>query len=284
MLGGDVFRTFSDEYKTVLATDIDTNEDWLEYLDVRDNNACSKLVKDFQPDLILHLAALTDLEYCETEKDDAWSTNALGSQYMADLALQNDSTIAYISTAGIFDGKKDEYSEADLPNPINQYGKSKYHGEKYIISNCPKHFVFRAGWMMGGGPKKDKKFINKIISKIRAGETELFIVDDKSGTPTYTKDFAVGMASTIRSGSYGLFNQVCSGSTSRYEVTVAMLEFLGLTEQVIITKVGSDYFKETYFATRPRSEILINAHLDELDLNSMRHWKVCLKEYLKEFE
>jgi len=76
MLGGDVYRTFSDAFDAVLATDIDTNEEWLDYLDVRDLAACEKLCASYNPDLILHLAALTDLEYCENEKDDAWSTNA----------------------------------------------------------------------------------------------------------------------------------------------------------------------------------------------------------------
>ena len=74
MLGADVYRTFSEEYGSVLATDIDQNEEWLEYLDVRDAEACNNLCESYKPDLILHLAALTDLEYCENEKDDAWST------------------------------------------------------------------------------------------------------------------------------------------------------------------------------------------------------------------
>jgi len=284
MLGGDVYRTFSKEFNTVLATDIDTNEEWIDHLDVRDMAACTKLCASYKPDLILHLAALTDLEYCENNKDNAWSTNALGTQYMADLALKYDAPLAYISTAGIFDGEKESYTEADTPRPINQYGKSKYYGEQYLIDNVPQHFVFRAGWMMGGGPKKDKKFISKIFSQIADGKKELFIVDDKSGTPTYTKDFAKGMLSTIQSGSNGLFNQVCTGSTDRFEVAEALLEVLDLSNQITLTRVSSDYFKESYFANRPESEILINAHLNKLGLNKMRDWKICLEEYLVEFK
>lgn len=85
-----------------------------------------------------------------------------------------NAAVVYISTAGIFDGKKEFYDDFDIPNPINVYGKSKYHGEVITPKLAEKHFVFRAGWMMGGGPRKDKKFINKIFKQLQSGKKELF--------------------------------------------------------------------------------------------------------------
>ena len=94
--------------------------------------------------------------------------------------------LLYISTAGIFDGAQETYDDWDQPNPLGQYARSKYMGEKFVPENCRQHLVCRAGWMMGGGPAKDKKFIQKLMKQLKEGASELFIVDDKLGTPTYT--------------------------------------------------------------------------------------------------
>ena len=278
MLGQDVYRSFKESYEHIVASDIDLNEPWLEYLDVRNSTECRLWVESVNPDIIVNLAAHTDLEYCEKNKEDAWNTNALGAENLAVLAKEFEATYVYISTAGVFDGKQESYVDDDLPVPINEYARSKYHGEVFVKENNMEYFIFRAGWMMGG-VEKDKKFVKKILDQLISGSTELFVVDDKLGTPTYTADFAAGMIKVIESGKYGLYNQVCSGSGSRFDVAVRMIEYLGLTDKIKITKVDSEYFKEEYFAPRPHSEILINQKLKELGLNFMRDWDVCLKEY-----
>ena len=135
---------------------------------------------------MINLAALTDLEHCELNARDAWLTNALGAENAATIARQLDIPVIQISTAGIVDGAQDLYNDFELPNPLGIYAKSKYYGELVVQRLNPKHFVFRAGWMMGGGPEKDKKFVNKIFKQIVAGSTELKVVGDKLGTPTYT--------------------------------------------------------------------------------------------------
>ena len=98
--------------------------------------------------------------------------------------------IIYISTAGIFDGKKDLYDDWDEPNPLGHYARSKYNGELYVEKNSNQYLILRAGWMMGGGPNKDKKFVNKIYKQIIEKKKILNVVNDKLGTPTYTVDFA----------------------------------------------------------------------------------------------
>lgn len=267
----------------VLATDIDLNETWLSPLDVREISEVKKVFGEFKPSLVLHLAALTDLEYCEKEQEDAWLTNALGTENVALLAREYDATMVYISTAGIFGGEKEYYTDFDTPNPLSYYAKSKYHGEQFVERFVPKYYVFRAGWMMGGGTAKDKKFINKIYKQIKDGKKKLHVVDDKLGTPTYTNDFSSSILKVVDIGLYGLYNQVCNGSASRYDVAKKLVELLKLENEIEVEKVDSDYFKEEYFAPRPPSEKLLNTKLNKRSINFMRDWEECLQDYVKEF-
>lgn len=283
MLGRAMYSVFSSAYENVRATDIDLNIDWLSHLDVREYSQCEKAFDEYQPDIVLHLAALTDLEYCEQNEENSWLTNALGTENVGLLASQRDVTMVYISTAGIMDGAIDVYTDFDEPNPLSHYAKSKYYGEIYVKTRVAKSFVFRPGWMMGGGPNKDKKFINKIYQQIISGKKELFVVDDKLGTPTYTLDFANSICKVIDTKLYGLYNQVCGGACSRYDVAVELVKLLGLTDSIEVAKVDSDHFKADYFAPRPPSEKLVNTKLNARGINYMRDWKVCLEEYAQEY-
>jgi dTDP-4-dehydrorhamnose reductase len=277
MLGEAVYRQFSGSCK-VLATDIDLNEPWLEYADVRDLDGMLKIVRRFNPDLIINLAALTDLEYCEKNPEHAWMTNALGAENMALISQLLDVPHVYISTAGIFDGQQEFYSDFDQPNPLSVYGKTKYYGERIVEKMLNRYYIFRAGWMMGGC-EKDKKFISKIFKQIIAGKNKLAVVNDKLGTPTYTHDFAGNMYKIVELGYYGLYNMTCKGSCSRYDVAMEFLSAIELKDKVIVEVVDSDYFKKEYFAPRPYSEKLISWKLDAREVNYMRDWKQCLKEY-----
>ena len=282
MLGDAVYAHFA-PMAAVHATDIDVNEPWLRYGDVRDYAAMAAQIAELRPHVIINLAAMTDLEECERETDRAWATNALGAENLGLLAVKHDATYVYVSTAGIFGGEKDVYTDYDTPNPLGAYAKSKYYGERYVRQSVPKHFVIRAGWMMGGGPRKDKKFVNKIYRQLAAGKRTLHVVDDKLGTPTYTVDFARGIHRLLESELYGLYNQVCGGGGSRYDVAVELVQRFGLDRTVTVEKVSSDFFAREYFAPRPASEQLVNAKLDARDLNVMRDWRVCLAEYAGRF-
>jgi dTDP-4-dehydrorhamnose reductase len=277
---GDAFYNFLNNKCNVKATDIDINTEWLEYLDVRDFEEYKKMIKAFKPEIILHLAALTDLEYCEKNIENTYLTNTTSVENAVILANSIDATLVYISTAGIFDGKKDEYDDWDLPNPINVYGRSKYMGEIYVEKNMDKYFVFRAGWMMGSGPKKDKKFIQKIMQQIKEGKKQLSVVDDKLGTPTYTYDFAKNVISMLETDLYGIYNLVCDQDCSRFDVAEEILKILELEKEINIEKVNSDYFAEEYFAPRPASEKLVCSKLRLRQNYLMNDWKLSLKEYL----
>ncbi len=282
MLGVAVHRTLSAAAQ-VRATDIDVNEPWLTYADVRDFEAISRSIREYEPHAIVNLAAMTDMEQCERDADNAWLTNALGAENIALVAGALDVPLVYISTAGIFGGEKEFFNDFDTPNPLSVYAKSKYAGELFVKQQLRRHYVVRAGWMMGGGPRKDKKFVNKIYKQIAAGRRELAVVDDKLGTPTFTEDFARGVLGLLRSDLYGTYNQVCPGSCSRYDVARRFVELLGLSGEVGVRKVSSDYFQGEYFAPRPASEKLVNMKLAARGLLVMRDWETCLAEYAEEF-
>jgi dTDP-4-dehydrorhamnose reductase len=283
MLGRAVYAEFARDCQ-VKATDIDLNIGWLEHADVRDFAGFEASVKAFQPSLLINLAALTDLEHCEKNAEDSWVTNALGAENAALIARRLDIPVVHISTAGIVDGAQDVYNDFEQPNPLGIYAKSKYYGEVAVQRLNPKHFVFRAGWMMGGGPQKDKKFINKIFKQIAAGATELKVVGDKLGTPTYTVAFARGIRLVSGTHLYGLYNQVCEGDCSRYDVALEFVRLLGLEQRVRVTEVDSEYFRQEYFAPRPASEKLVNTKLHARGFRHMPHWKDALAEYAKEFK
>jgi len=282
MLGEAFYHCFRKDYE-LKCTDIDVNEKWLTDLDFREQDKYQKDVFNFQPDYLFHIGAFTDLEFCEANPDETYKTNTIAVENAVFIANELNIPLLYISTAGIFDGSKEFYDDWDSPNPLGVYARSKYMGELFVKENVEKHLICRAGWMMGGGPQKDKKFINKIMEQLKAGKKELNIVNDKYGTPTYTHDFADNVKQLIKSDRWGLYNMVCKGQTSRIEVSNELLKILGLNNKIKINSVSSEHFKEKYSAPRPGSERLINKKLDLINLNTMRDWKVALKEYISNY-
>ncbi len=279
MLGQAFYGVFGSDHE-LRCTDKDVNEEWLSLLDFRDLDAYRKDVEAFKPDYLFHLGAHTDLEYCERNVEDAYLTNTTSVENAVRIANKLQIPLLYISTAGIFDGSKDIFDDWDLPNPLGHYARSKYAGELFVTQNARHHLVCRAGWMMGGGPRKDKKFVQKLMKQLKAGKTELNVVNDKLGTPTYTFDFAANVKALLQGEHWGLYNMVCEGVTSRLEVAHELVRLLGLKEKVHINEVTSDFFKQEFFAPRPDSERLINRKLALRNLNLMSDWRLALKQYL----
>jgi dTDP-4-dehydrorhamnose reductase len=282
MLGEAFYKQFKDEYD-LKCTDIDVNEDWLSYLDFRDEKAYRRKVKEFNSDYLFHIGAYTDLEYCELHVKGTYETNTKSVEYAVSIANDLNIPLVYISTAGIFGGEKDVYDETDKPEPLGHYGRSKYLGEVYVQEHSNKYIICRAGWMMGAGEKKDKKFIQKMIKQIVDGKKTLRVVNDKLGTPTCTQDFAKNVKLLIEKKQTGLFNMVCGGLTGRFEVCKEIVRLLGLEGTVKVEEVSSEYFAKEYFAERPACERLINKRLNDLGLNIMRDWRIALAEYLYDY-
>lgn len=281
MLGEAFCEKFADA--ELKCTDIDVSDARLSYLDFRDLENYRRDVCDFKPDALFHLGAHTSLEFCELNVEEAYSTNALGVENAVYIANELDIPMLYISTAGIFDGAKDSYDDWDFPNPLGHYARSKYAGERFVVEHARRYVVCRAGWMMGGGPARDKKFVQKIMHQIKSGKTVLHVVNDKLGTPTYTHDFASSVKTLFENQYWGLYNMVCEGQTSRLEVAHEIVRLLRLADKVRIKEVDSAFFASEYFAVRPDSERLINRKLMLRGVNGMRDWRIALDEYLRDY-
>ena len=271
MLGSDLCPIFSEEH-ILVATDI-------KELDVRDPAAVLRWSKEVRPDLIVHLAAATDVDECERNPDLAYATNAIGTRNVALACQQVGAELVYISTVSVFDGTQCEpYTEYDIPNPLSHYSRAKYAGEQIVRSLLSKYYIVRAGWMFGG-KTEDKKFVAKIIALARQ-KPVLTVVNDKFGSPTYTADMARGLRDLTKTGWYGTYHMVgTEGYCSRFEFAQAILECAGI-QNCELKPVSSAAFPLS--APRPRMEAARNYQLHLMNANWMRPWRVALSEYVRQ--
>ena len=239
-------------------------------LDVTEWMDC-EWVDMLRPDVVLHLAAATDVDQCEREPTLAWRVNAVGTGNLACNSVK--AKFVYVSTAGVFSGeKRTPYTELDIALPTNEYGRSKLEGERLVQRFHPDHLIVRSGWMFGGGDGLDKKFVGKIQNQIAAGYSEIFAVDDKVGSPTYAKDLLGLIGRLLDEGERGVFHGCNEGVASRWEVAQAIVDLTGAQVEVIPCK--SSVFKLD--APRARSEAMESRRLGV----PQRPWRDALAEYL----
>jgi len=282
MLGTSLCDVFTKVGYSVISTDIAPLDPWTLKLDIRDKRCIKSVIREAKPDVVLNLAALTDVEYCEVHPQEAYDTNAEGALNVAYACREFEIPLVHISTVGVFDGTKGKpYTEEDMPNPINFYGKAKYEAEKEIPKILGNDFIFRAGWMMGSG-ERDKKFVKKIMDQIRGGAKTVYALTDMYGCPTYTRDFSQGIIFMLSTNDYGLYNMGGEGYCSRYDVAKKIVEVLEL-DHVTVEPVKEEFFSKSYFSPRPVFEVLENKKLHERGYSVMRHWEEALKEYLEEY-
>jgi len=268
---------YSNGYE-ILPTDINIMDSEMEFLDVRELDKIKLFINKKKPDIVFHLAAETDVDKCELNKEHAFLVNAKGTENVAVCCKDSDIPLVYVSTGAVFDGEKiGGYTEQDIPNPISVYGLSKLEGENTVSSLLSKFYIIRAGWMIGGH-NKDKKFVWKIIQLLNNSK-EISVVVDKIGSPTFTKDFAKGMIDIVSTGKYGVYHCVNEGICTRFDIAKKIVEFLN-KKDVIIKPVTSDAFLLP--APRGKSEALINYNLSLLGINNMKPWQDALREYIRE--
>ena len=280
MLGSAMYPILKEYGHEVVTTNF-----LLTHPDVRNIVDMEKAVDLSKPDIFLHLAAMTDVDACELNDNLAYDINYRGTQNIAEVCRMYKVPMLYVSTIGVFYGDKEEpYVETDVPCPANVYGYSKLLGERAVQKLLNKYYIVRAGWMMGGGPQRDKKFVGKIIRQAKENHV-LISVDDKYGSPTYVRDFSRVVAQLITTDKYGLYHCTNQGKASRYEITKVIVDCLGTGN--VIVPVHSSYFEEKYkklqLLTAPRadSETAINENLKKIGLDSMRPWEVALRDYIK---
>jgi dTDP-4-dehydrorhamnose reductase len=244
--------------------------------DVRDEDAIASEIRRAKPKFVLHLAAMTDVDGCETNPEEARRINAAGTRNVALACRACDAIMIYVSTGMVYDGRKESpYIEFDPISPANEYARSKYEGELTIRDLLPRFYIFYTCWLFGGGPD-DKKFVAKIVERARMSR-ELKAVNDKFGSPTYTADLARGIFGFIESGLYGKYHCVNTGCASRLDMAREILAAAGIVN-CSLAGVSSSEFPLP--APRPRMEAMRNYGFELLGLVPMRGWKEALDEYV----
>ena len=279
MLGKDILAHFSNEYKVIATTqnpfDVSTIQ-----LDVTNFDAFERIIALYKPAYIFHLAALTDLEKCEKNVNMAYAVNAQATKNAAQIARKYGAKLVYVSSSNVFDGSKQWFTEDDEPRPINVYGLTKYVGELMVKYYATDYIIIRLGWLMGGGPLRDTKFVAKIVDQIVGGKKELHALSDKFGTVSYTRDVALQLETLLNNKANGIFHLTSAGRVSRFELAKEIVQILGCQGAVTVTPVEESFFSHTFTTQRSGSECLKSIKLKEFAGNKQNSWQTALSDYL----
>ena len=191
--------------------------------------ACEDQIREAHPAVIVHVGAYTNVDGAEREPERAAAVNAQGTTYVARAAAALDARLVYLSTDYVFDGTKTTpYREEDSPRPLNQYGRSKYEGERAVLSICPNSVVVRTAWLFG---HEGHNFV-KTIMKLAHERSLLEIVSDQRGCPTYADDLARALKPLVSSGVRGIYHVTNGGDASWYEFAQAIVRHVGVSTTV----------------------------------------------------
>ena len=247
-------------------------------LDITDAAAVDAAVEEHRPDVVYHLAAATNVDRCEQEPDQAYLVNALGTQNVALACRRHDAELVYVSSAQVFDGEKhDPYHEFDDVGPVTVYGRSKLAGEDFVRRLVPRHYIVRAGWMIGGGPSGEKKFIAKMLEHAER-QGKIVAVNDKHGSPTRAADLVRAVEALVDSGRYGTVHLVNPGVITRLDMALLVRDVLDLPYEV--EAVDSTRFPLP--APRGRSEAMDTLVLRLMGMQDlMPPWREAMTAYLR---
>lgn len=180
-------------------------------IDVRDWTAVRDWIATVRPDYVVHAAAMTNVDGCESAENEAFSINALGTRHVASAAERVGATLIYVSTNFVFDGEKETaYHEFDTVHPKSVYGASKLAGEREAVENCNRTYIVRTAMVYD---ESGSNFVNTML-RLMSERTEVSVVDDQSGNPTYALDLARGLFRLIQVAPSGLYHLTNTGETS----------------------------------------------------------------------
>ena len=250
----------------LLATDV-------KELDITDAVAVADMIVAYQPDVVIHGAAWTQVDAAEEKQDLAWKVNAIGTQNIALACRQAQADMVYISTDYVFDGKLGRgYTEIDATNPLSVYGKSKLAGEVLARQATDRLYVLRTAWLYGDG----SNFVRTML-KLGQERDELQVVDDQHGCPTNAADLAETALRIMQTGRYGTYHAVNSGVTTWYGFAKKIFELAGNT-RVKLSPVTTEQFVRP--APRPAYSPM-DTRLLRLALGwSPQAWEQALAEYM----
>jgi dTDP-4-dehydrorhamnose reductase len=285
MLGADLSQELKNDYEIIGADLVHSPQSTVHRFykaDITDNKSITVVVKKVNPDVVIHTAAMTDVDGCELDPKKACKINSIGTKNVALACKIADAALLYISTDFVFDGKKDRpYKESDRTHPLSIYADSKLKGEKEVKKILKRYFILRTSWLYG---RNGKNFVDTIIGKAK-NEKVLRVVNDQVGSPTYTKDLAwaihklidrVTRAQEHKSTGYGIYHVSNSGSVSWFDYAKEILRLAGSKTKVL--PVSSKELNRP--AKRPAMSILDNSRFMEFTGCKMRNWREALKDYV----
>ena len=264
-LGADVVAGLSEKIDTVSAEISD-----FDIVDIEETVRCFRSVK---PSTVIHCAANTDVDGCETNQNQAYLVNAIGARNVAIAARKIGARLVHISTDYVFGGTRPSpYVESDQPNPQTVYGKSKLMGEIYVREQLHEHFILRIAWLYG---RVGRNFV-KTILRLAQGGGPLRVVNDQYGSPTWTLDIVQQLEHLLGTEAYGTYHATSQGSCSWFEFAGAVLEEAGI--DVPVVPVTTAEFPRP--APRPRNSVLDNFLLRIQGMDHMPPWREALSCFM----
>ncbi|BCW97087.1 MAG: dTDP-4-dehydrorhamnose reductase [Fimbriimonadales bacterium] len=275
LLGAEVVRRFREAgWQTLGAARSFTPDSQHAALDITDPDQTRALFDAFRPEVVVHCAAMTHVDACERDPQEAYRVNAFGAEVIAANCQRIGAACVYISTDYVFDGvKRAPYHEYDTPNPISVYGRSKYLGEQAVQALCPRHYIARVAWLYGVGRKTFPQFV---LEGARQGQSPT-VIADQIGSPTYVADVAEWLRMLIPTECYGVYHLTNPPPVSRYEFACALLEAAGLS--VAPTPLPMAHWQTP--APRPAYSALISWRLRWAGLPPMPPWRDAMRRFLR---
>lgn len=265
-LGADVVRLFAEKGHRVIGTGRSG-------LDITDEKRCRDIITELQPESIIHCAAYTAVDNAETDQDNAYLVNAIGTRNIAAAAEHVKAKICYISTDYVFDGNSSSpYYEYDNTNPLTVYGKSKRAGEQLVQSLCSRWFIVRTSWVYGAS---GNNFV-KTMLKLGAERDSLQVVNDQWGSPTYTSDLSLFLEELIATDKYGIYHASNMGTCTWYEFAKAIFEEARMA--VKVAPCTTEQFPRP--APRPRYSAMEPMAIRVNGFTPIRHWREALRDFL----
>jgi dTDP-4-dehydrorhamnose reductase len=230
-------------------------------------------ITEATPDLVIHCAAMTDVEGCARNPQAAYRANGLGTQNVALACHSIDAPMLYVSTNEVFDGTASQpYLEFDAPNPINPYARSKLAGEWFTRHLLNRFYIVRTAWLYAAG---GRNFPHRII-QIADERGRLQVVTDEISSPTYVQDLAHAIRQLITTDQYGVYHFVNEGACSRFEFAREILKLTGRSAVPIDPITLAAYKRES---TPPPYAPLANSAGAALGIR-LRPWQEALAEFL----
>lgn len=240
-------------------------------LDITDENAVGEAISSVRPALVVNCAAMTNVDACESEPEQAWAVNARGPGHIARAAADVGAGVVHVSTDYVFDGARGAYTEADETNPIQVYGRAKLAGEDLVRNGNQRHYVVRSAWIYGAG---GHNFVSRIPGLVAQGGV-VRVVGDQRSSPTFAPDLAAAVSSLAESGSYGTYHVVNEGSCSYAEFAQHIAELDDGPAEVVA--IASSEVPRP--APRPRDSSLVGAAWSERGFAPLRVWREAAAEY-----